>query len=443
METTPPVMPNGETPNESSSPIKGQRSRRWILGTTVVAGVGAVGIATGSAFLGSDGGGPATSATGRSPRSLIRGAQVFDGERTTARADILIEGGKIVDSRGTVDLEIDGSGRTLLPGLIDAHTHVFAGSLAEALAFGVTTELDMFCPPSILPEQRRLAAERDDVADLRSAGTLATPPGGHPSQLLASLADTGQPELSEAAQPFDMIAGPGQASAFVDARLAEGADYFKIVIDDGASQGLSLPALTPDTVHALVQAAHSAELKVVAHALTAREVTIALDAGVDGLAHVWADVPESAESQQLAQRVRDQGVFVVSTLAYFEALEQQAQTADGARHGTFGNAMQAATSLHRAGVPMLAGTDATPFAPAHGSGLHRELALLTKVGLSNSEVLAAATSAPARHFGLGDRGRIAPGLRADLVLVDGDPTRDINATNSIVTVWKRGIRLRR
>ncbi len=89
---------------------------------------------------------------------------------------------------------------------------------------------------------------------------------------------------------------------------------------------------------------------------------------------------------------------------------------------------------------MLAGTDANPFAPQHGAAMHRELALLVEAGLTNEEALAAATSGPARHFGLTDRGRIAPGLRADLLLVRGDPTREIGATARIVDVWRRGVR---
>lgn len=71
--------------------------------------------------------------------------------------------------------------------------------------------------------------------------------------------------------------------------------------------------------------------------------------------------------------------------------------------------------------------------------MHHELVLLTRAGLTAEEALAAATSVPARCFGLADRGRIAPGLRADLVLVDGDPTMDITATRSIVDVWRRGV----
>ncbi|YCK35651.1 amidohydrolase family protein [Actinomadura sp. ATCC 39365] len=377
-------------------------------------------------------------------RTLIRDVRVFDGEHTIATADVLIEDG-LIAAVGTgadhpADAEVDGTGRTLLPGLIDAHTHVFDGSLAQALRYGVTTELDMFCLPQLLAGQRRLAAENDDVADLRSAGTLATAPGGHPTQLLAALAGTVLDGLDVTA--IDFVADPAQAPAFVQARVAEGADYLKIVIDDGAVHGADLPVMTAEVAAALAAAAHEAGLLVIAHAITAAEVEIALDAGVDGLAHVWTDLaPDDPASPCLADRVRDQGVFVVTTLAYFEAITaQHVETADCARPGSSANAVGALRALRRAGVPLLAGTDATPFVPAHGAGLHRELQLLTEAGLGAEEALAAATSVPARHFGLADRGRIAPGLRADLVLVEGDATRDVTAVGDIAEVWRRGVR---
>jgi hypothetical protein len=94
--------------------------------------------------------------------------------------------------------------------------------------------------------------------------------------------------------------------------------------------------------------------------------------------------------------------------------------------------------LHEAGVDLLASTDAPNFGLAHGHAMHLELGLLVSAGLSPADALRAATEAPARRFGLEVRGRIAPGRRADLLLVDGDPTRDIEATGSIVGVWKAG-----
>jgi imidazolonepropionase-like amidohydrolase len=100
--------------------------------------------------------------------------------------------------------------------------------------------------------------------------------------------------------------------------------------------------------------------------------------------------------------------------------------------------------LHAAGVPILAGTDANatpgvPYQPAFGASLHDELALLVDAGLTTAAALRAATCLPAKHFGLSDRGAVEPGLRADLVLVDGDPLADISATRAVRRVWLAGI----
>jgi hypothetical protein len=102
-------------------------------------------------------------------------------------------------------------------------------------------------------------------------------------------------------------------------------------------------------------------------------------------------------------------------------------------------AEEAVRQLRAAHVPVLAGTDAPNPGTTHGASLHRELELLVKAGLTPAEALAAATSVPAKQFGLEDRGTIAPGKRADLLLVDGDPTADIKATRKIAGVWKLGV----
>lgn len=142
-------------------------------------------------------------------RTLIHDARVFDGAQVHERRDVLIDGDVIADraedfevDHFEVDHKVDGAGKTLLPGLIDAHTHTFDGDLAAALRYGVTTELDMFCLPTNLARQRGLAAARDDVADLRSAGVLATAPGGHPTQIMKAIADL-LPNPTDATEPFD------------------------------------------------------------------------------------------------------------------------------------------------------------------------------------------------------------------------------------------------
>src|SRR5208283_3956051 len=114
--------------------------------------------------------------------------------------------------------------------------------------------------------------------------------------------------------------------------------------------------------------------------------------------------------------------------------------------GKLSDAYAGVMALHKAGVDILAGSDVSDPIPilgglAHGASLHHELQLLVAAGLTPVEALRSATSIPARRFGLADRGRIVPGARADLLLVEGDPTTSINDTLSIIGVWRCGTKL--
>jgi imidazolonepropionase-like amidohydrolase len=119
-------------------------------------------------------------------------------------------------------------------------------------------------------------------------------------------------------------------------------------------------------------------------------------------------------------------------------------------HGTgivYAHARSTLSAFHRAGVTILAGTDANqaPASPAqipHGEAFHDELGLLVEAGLTPVEALRSATVVPATFFGFTDRGVIEPGRCADLLLIDGDPTQDIAATRAIRGVWAAGVQVR-
>jgi O-methyltransferase involved in polyketide biosynthesis len=315
----------------------------------------------------------------------------------------------------------------------------------------VTTELDMFADPAAVAELRR---ETTDRAALRSAGTGATAPGGHPCQLV----DQGL------VPPFPTIAGPGAAERFVADRVAEGSDYLKVFLEPGTSTGRAQPTPDDATVRALVAAGHAAGLLVVAHATDADAARRAVAAGVDGLVHVWVD----GAAPDLVAAVAAADVFVVPTLTVIDGLwgtgagartlaseERVAPYLDDVSRGGLGMggvglgpdgpalATAAVGALHAAGVAILAGTDAANPGTAHGASVHQELRLLVAAGLTPVEALRSATAEPAARFRLADRGRVAPGLVADLVLVAGDPTRDVTATTAITAVWRRGVRLER
>ena len=390
---------------------------------------------------------------------VIAGAKVFDGERLLGEIDVHVTGEVIRAVGGSrpggVEV-IDGSGATLLPGLIDAHTHAGADGLRHALAFGITTELDMASVPETIIPLRAQAAECRDMADVRSPSFALTHPDGHPHQLREDLNDRDWPTATTAEE----------AAAFVDDRIAEGADYLKVIAEDGHVFGSSVPSLAPEVLAATVDVGHARGKMVLAHAMTLAATKQVVAAGVDGLTHVFFDTSHTPE---IIERIAGSGMFVVPTLSVLASITGQSAGRDLAcdprvqaklpwawldnlsrpldtmPKQNFAAALATVAALHRAGVDVLAGTDAAALSVpgvANGASLHNELRMLVlAVGFSPVEALRAATALPARRFGLTDRGRIRAGLRADLVLVDGDPTVTIGDTLSVRAVWRQGTRL--
>lgn len=362
-----------------------------------------------------------TSTTQRAPaRTAITHARVFDGRQLTPPRTVVIEGGVIsadISTRGAV--VVDAAGGVLLPGLIDAHVHLGGRQDLEQLcSWGVTTALDMGCWPPQLLDGLRAEAGAGPLADLRSAGTPAIGDRGPHAQMLSPDAHA-------------VVTDPRDAGSFLAARLAQGSDFLKIVAEAPGRGGPDQP-----TINALTTAAHGHNLQVIVHALSATAVVMALDAGADVITHAPLDRPLS--EAEVARMAVQHGV-AVPTLVTMEGL---AAAIPGA---SFASAAETVTALRRAGVTILAGSDANagpgaPFQAQHGPGLHQELELLVAVGLTPVQALVAATSAPARTFELTDRGAVEPGLRADLVLLDADadPLADIRATRSIRTVWCAG-----
>jgi imidazolonepropionase-like amidohydrolase len=387
--------------------------------------------------------------------TLFRNARVFDGERVLDGRDVLVEAGKVTQvGRGvrapagaTV---VDGAGKTLLPGLIDSHTHTFGDALQESVVFGVTTHLDMFTDVATARTMRaqQAAGQADGRADLFSAGTLVTAPRGHGTQFGLSI---------------PTITSPDSAQPFVDARIAEGSEWIKIVYEDGHTFGQTIPTITRETMGAVIRAAHRRGKLAVVHISDAAGAKAAIEEGADGLVHLFIDRAPDADFARLAARSH---AFVVPTLVVLasmtgtgggaslvddvrlapyllaertQALRQGFPRPAGAPAQTLAAANETVRQLRAAGVPILAGSDAPNPGTAYGAALHRELELLVAAGLTPVEALRAATSVPATAFHLADRGRIAPGMRADLLLVDGDPTRDITATRAISGVWKGGV----
>ncbi|MFF3951012.1 amidohydrolase family protein [Streptomyces sp. NPDC001902] len=385
--------------------------------------------------------------------TAIVNARVFDGTRLRDWTSVRFADGIITDcATGPTaqdgDEVIDAEGGTLLPGLIDSHIHLVPGALAQGLTFGVTTALDMFSQADVMAVAKQQAAARPDVADVRSAGIGATAPGGHPSAMYA---------------PFPTLTGPEQAEQFVADRVAEGSDHVKVFGPSGTAGPRTMPSLDLATITAVTEAAHRRGLVVVAHVHSVAGMGEVVSAGIDVIAHVPVD---GELDRALAERIAEAGIAVGPTLATIENVlgepggaavagdprlaaalgDAQARRLTAGASGRHGRAMppysRAEENVGRlvdAGVTVLAGTDAPNPGTVFGASLHRELELLGRCGMTPAQALDAATAAPARVFSLADRGQVAPGRRADLVLVSGDPLTDVTATRAIERIWRAGV----
>lgn len=372
-------------------------------------------------------------------KCLLENVRVFDGTSFTDCQSVVIDGDIIGTNPDGADEIIDGKEHFLIPGLIDAHVHLHHEGHLHALAsYGITTALDMAMWPA---DKMNGLRGKTGLPDIRSAGLPVTASGSIHSCMLP---------LPEEA----LLSGPEQAGSFVQKRINEGSDYIKLIAD--------VPGPRQETLNAVSAAAHDKGKMVVAHASSFTPFNMALDAKADIITHAPRDKPVTEETAKLMAEKKVISVptltmmqavsvrpplgaalgMMVSKPSLFMAIVKSKRSGQGEQ--TYENARDSVTTMYRAGVPILAGTDchdepSSLFEVKHGESLHQELELLVEAGVSVLDALRAATVLPAEHFQLNDRGIIAEGKRADLVLLREDPTKDIRATRGIDRVWCGGV----
>lgn len=404
--------------------------------------------------------------------TLIRNARVFDSETATLgpASDLLIAHGRIVSISGAneetaaADQVIDAGGRVLTPGLFDMHGHTGAWQGGLHLAAGVTTVRDMGNDNATL---------RQLIADEREGKVLS------PSVVPAGFIEGESPMSARNGFVISDLDGAKQA---IDWYAGHGYPQIKIYN--------SFPkAILRETV----AYAHSRDLRVSGHIPVFLRAQDALDAGYDEIQHInqvllnflvkddtdtrtlerfylparsVADMDFDAKPVQdfIARLARDQ-VVIDPTLTAFDFMRQRAgelspayadvadhmppdvsrglksaefdipDDATAARYNkSYDKMVNFVGRMYRAGVPIVAGTDGLP-----GFTLQRELALYVQAGMTPAQALQVATLNGAKYSRtLNDRGMIAVGKRADLVLFDGDPTANIADVRKVALVIKGG-----
>lgn len=315
---------------------------------------------------------------------------LFDGENIWDGAAVTVEDGRIVSVTACAPKEC-GEG-FLMPGLIDAHTHMGTMAQVEAmLRNGITATCDVSAPKVLVEESKPLEI------------------------------------ISSAGMAMGMVMNP---KGFVEKAAESGARYIKVLLFNTLSIGKW-------GLCGIVRAAHAKGLKVAVHATEVATMRQAVDAGADILLHVPMKEEFPAE---LAETIAMKELAIAPTFVMMETFAKSGRSGYKPEH--YKNAEKAVKLLHESGVKILAATDANPgsFAPAvaYGTSLHREMELLEKAGMTPAEVLASATSKPAEVFGINDLGTVKAGKRASLLLIEGRPDAIIKDTTKIKQIWIDG-----
>ncbi|WP_066826556.1 metal-dependent hydrolase family protein [Sphingomonas mali] len=406
--------------------------------------------------------GPAAALPAAEPPSqtvLIKPARVFDGldGKTHAGWQVLVEGDRIAavgpNLSAPADAKIiDLPGETLMPGMIEGHGHLFLHPYNET-----SWDDQVLHEPLALRTARAVASAKATLlAGFTSERDLGTEGAGYADVGLKAAIDQGivpGPRLNVATraivalgaygpkgfepgiaipQGAEEVSGVDSIVAAVRRQIAGGADWVKLYADYRWRPGEdSRPTLSLEEMKAAVAAAHDAGRPVAVHSATAEGMRRAIAAGVDTIEHGYGGTPE------IFADMAKKGIALCPTLAASDATSRYRgwNGAEPAPEAVQINRKSFQMAL-KAGVHLCMGGDVGVF--AHGQNA-REMELMVAGGMSPADVLIAATWGNARWFHLdGKLGAVKPGLLADLIAVDGDPTADIAAVRHVRMVMKGG-----
>lgn len=412
---------------------------------------------------------------------ILENARVFDGRKDLGIVDVVLQGDRIVQVGKASDAQrrdarrIDYTGKHLLPSLVSNHSHVgntdglehgdrfytrdvVIRDLQQFQRYGVTTVTSLGMNGDAFASIR--AEVRNDPglgAQLYGAGAgIGAVAGAPPAQIMGLVSD-----------PVARPATPDEARAAVRAQKAAGVDVIKLWVDD---LGGRFPMMAPEIYRAAIDEAHKADLRVAAHIHDHAQAADLVDAGVDIIAH---GIRDEAISPALVKAMKDKGTWYIPTVNIDEANylyaenpawlqtpflrhalpeavatrwqdpQWQAQQLAGANIPRARKAvamnLRNLRTLREGGVGIGFGTDSGAMPQrVIGFAEHRELELMTMAGFTPAQALTVATSEAARLQGLDDRGLVAVGKRADLLVLDADPLQDILNTRRIHAVWQAG-----
>lgn len=358
--------------------------------------------------------------------TTIKNVRVFNGETLTTPTNVTFDNGYItnIGTETPADAEVyDGQGQTLLPGYIDSHIHLNdIDNLKRSVRCGVTTMLDMQPTSVELADSLR---ELPGLTSITTCASVAVGPGG----ILPKIVIIRDEDIIRSNDPQEGI-------NFVDRMVQKGAEYIKVILENPPA---TEKMLTAEQVRPIAEEAHRKGRLVFVHTTSEKAWRTALESGCDVMNHLprHAVLPDD-----IVEAVSDGKHYVIPTLIMMKGLIDQKP--DGS-NGNFQYCLDSLRKLHEAGAIIIAGSDSNMTNKMnnvhHGTSFLTELELMVQAGMTPVEVLQSMGQTPAKYFPfISDRGSIEVGKRADLVLVDGDPTKDISVCRNIKQVWVKGVK---
>jgi imidazolonepropionase-like amidohydrolase len=386
---------------------------------------------------------------------VLRAAHLFDGvaSRLVERPLLFVEGATITAVESGIEPPqhadvVDLGAVTMLPGLIDAHVHLGFDAGSKPVANMIADDDTTLILRMRHAARRALAAGITTVRDLGDRNYLG---GVLREWFRAGLVEAG-PEILTAGPPITVTGGHchfmgGEADGELEVRRAvrtrvkNGVDVIKIMATGGHLTPGTNPQLPQYTVAELAAAVDEAlrlGRRLTAHAHGPAGISAAVSAGVDGLEHCSFRVQGGRQfDPRLADRIAEQQIAVCPTVGVTPGAMARPETARIVED--FAPVLE---GMHRAGVRLVAGTDAGVGPGKPHDVLPYGVRVLAQSGLTNAEALRAATSVVAAACGVGDRkGTLAPGMDADLLVVGGDPLTDLGALFDVRAVFRAGQRV--
>jgi imidazolonepropionase-like amidohydrolase/ABC-type multidrug transport system permease subunit len=438
----------------------------------------------------------------RSRTLLIRNTRIFTGDgRVIESGSVLVKNGKIErvfegaapDPKELKAEAVEASGNTLLPGLIDVHVHLIATggfsqsadaylaaktlprALAAYLYSGITAVKSVGDPLEEILKARALVNSGERLgAELFTCGPMFTAAGGHGTEYFNDVPEAYR--KSAMAETVRTPATPDEARQQVRALKQRGVDGIKAILESGQAS-VHFNRLDVSILQAIAAEAHAQKLAIVVHTGDARDVADALSAGTNGIEHGSS---RERIPIPLFARMKASGVAYDPTLSVWEGFaalangsldplerplvlqaapkdlidstRQFLQSPGGVkvreevkRYGVNPEiARRNLLAAWHAGVLLVTGSDAGNPLVLHGPTVQREVELWVEAGIPPAVALEAATYGSARLLGADQRiGRIQPGYDANLILVDGNPLKDIKQIESIQSVILKGERINR